>query len=317
MKLQGQSERAHAGRRENVDRERLRREGDEIDYKFGFESLKDGPDRLGWLLNWNVTSMPDETGTEKSALDLYFVDKHGGNFKATVFHEPYFYVDVSDPRRLLELVQALPKRLEGCGCKVSQVELADLDMPNHLSGKLHKFLKLSFGTVAELMDAKTMLRPVVAENEARKNNEDAFDDDNDGDDDDENATNAQGRGGSSSNSGSGGGSGGALKAAADPMTFVSGMREYDVPYDMRVSIDKDLRVGSWHNVSPVAGTEGCEVTRMVDMLELCEPKVGGRAPQPTCLLPTRRHRSLCARTTPRPHRLLPCVRCPPAPTPLP
>ena len=263
-----------------MDRERLRREGDDIDYKFGFERLKDGPDRLGWLLNWNVTSMPDETGTEKSALDLYFVDKHGGNFKATVFHEPYFYVDVSDPRRLLELVQALPKRLEGCGCKVSQVELADLDMPNHLSGKLHKFLKLSFGTVAELTDAKSLLRPVVAEYEARKNNEDAFDDDNDGDDDNDNGANAQGRGGSgssSSSSGGGGGGGGAAKAAADPMTFVSGMREYDVPYDMRVSIDKDLRVGSWHNVAPVPGTEGCEVTRKVDMLELCEPKVRHRS----------------------------------------
>ena len=106
--------------------------------------------------------MPDETGIEKSGMDLYFIERGseaeggGGNFKATVFFEPYLYLDVSDPRRMMEIANHLLKRFEGC--KVQPVEREDLDLPNHLSGKKHPFLKLSFGTVSELMDAKSQLR---------------------------------------------------------------------------------------------------------------------------------------------------------------
>ena len=104
--------------------------------------------------------MPDETGIEKSGLDLYFIDREGGegggNFKATVFYEPYFLVDVADPRRVMEVANHLLRKFEGC--KAVQVEREDLDLPNHLSGKRHPFLKVSFGTVTELMDAKSALR---------------------------------------------------------------------------------------------------------------------------------------------------------------
>jgi DNA polymerase epsilon subunit 1 len=105
--------------------------------------------------------MPDETGIEKSGMDLYFIERgidgnRGENFKATVFFEPYFYLDVSDPRRMMEIANALIKRFEGC--KVVPVEREDLDLPNHLSGKKHPFLKMSFGTTNEVMDAKSQLR---------------------------------------------------------------------------------------------------------------------------------------------------------------
>lgn len=107
--------------------------------------------------------MADETGIEKSGMDLYFIERGSntnnsgeGNFKATVFFEPYLYLDVSDPRRMMEISNTLIKRFEGC--KVQVVEREDLDLPNHLSGKKHPFLKLSFGTTSELMDAKSQLR---------------------------------------------------------------------------------------------------------------------------------------------------------------
>ena len=51
------------------------------------------------------------------------------------------------------------------------------------------------------------------------------------------------------------------------------MREYDVPYTMRVTIDLDIRVGSWHEVTPVQGSELCDVVRLPNMMERCEPKV--------------------------------------------
>ena len=47
------------------------------------------------------------------------------------------------------------------------------------------------------------------------------------------------------------------------------MREHDVPYPMRVSIDLDLRVGGWYDVTPSQGSEICDVVWKQDMLELC------------------------------------------------
>jgi DNA polymerase family B, exonuclease domain len=42
---------------------------------------------------------------------------------------------------------------------------------------------------------------------------------------------------------------------------------------MRVSIDLDLRVGSWYIVRTLQGTECCTIHWQKDMLELCEPKI--------------------------------------------
>ena len=130
-----------------------------FDEKFGFFRYDDGPERLGWLLNYLPISMPDEYGNEKSGLDLYFLDRQGGNFKATIFYRPYFYVDLYDSRRALEISQHIQKKFEGCFVDI--IEKEDLSMPGHLSGKKHRFLKLSFNTVQELIDAKSELRFII------------------------------------------------------------------------------------------------------------------------------------------------------------
>lgn len=137
------------------DRNQERIEGDEIDLKFGFDRVREGPTRLGWLLNFLPVSFPDDTGSERSGIDLYMIDRQGENFKATLFYRPYFYLDILEPRRIMEVAQQMQKRFETCLAEV--VEKEDLDMPNHLSGKRHKFLKVSFNTVKDLMDAKSKL----------------------------------------------------------------------------------------------------------------------------------------------------------------
>ena len=38
---------------------------------------------------------------------------------------------------------------------------------------------------------------------------------------------------------------------ADPMTLISDLREYDVPYETRMAIDLDVRVGAWYLVEPL------------------------------------------------------------------
>lgn len=97
-----------------------------------------------------------EEGSEKSAMDLYFIDRTGENFKATVIYEPYFYIDVSSMSCLQELSLHLQKHFENC--RVEFVDLEDLDMANHLSGKRHTFLKIIFDTVSELQECKQELR---------------------------------------------------------------------------------------------------------------------------------------------------------------
>lgn len=60
--------------------------------------------------------------------------------------------------------------------------------------------------------------------------------------------------------------------AADPMSYIADMREYDVQYLMRVSIDLELRVGAWFVVKKIEGSMGSSVEWQRDMMELCEPK---------------------------------------------
>lgn len=138
------------------EREEYRIEGDLIDEMFGFYRFREGSPRLGWLLNYLPITMFDDMGIEKSGIDLYFIDRGGQNFKASIFFEPYFYVDVADSSRVVEIAQHIPKRIEGC--RVEIIDKQDLDMPNHLSGKVHRFLKLCFSKVSDLVTAKQILR---------------------------------------------------------------------------------------------------------------------------------------------------------------
>lgn len=100
--------------------------------------------------------MPDSSGQEKAGIEMYFIDRDGSNFKACFFYQPYFFLDVSDHNRLLEVCNFLMRKFEGCFCSVISKE--DLDLPNHLSGLQHRFIKIAFNTVSELIECKSQLR---------------------------------------------------------------------------------------------------------------------------------------------------------------
>jgi DNA polymerase elongation subunit (family B) len=60
----------------------------------------------------------------------------------------------------------------------------------------------------------------------------------------------------------------------DPSNLIVDLREYDVPYLMRVSIDLEIRVGAWHSITPEHGSMVCsEISLCKDMLDLCEPRI--------------------------------------------
>jgi hypothetical protein len=75
---------------------RMREDGIAHDVQFGFPALtvEDGglEPRTGYLMNMLPTTHTGEDKVERSALDMYFLQQDGGTFKATLIHEPYFYI---------------------------------------------------------------------------------------------------------------------------------------------------------------------------------------------------------------------------------
>ena len=55
--------------------------------EFGYETYKDGPKRLGWLLNVVNTTVTKDGMPDRSGLDCFFIEQNGNLFKATVIYQ--------------------------------------------------------------------------------------------------------------------------------------------------------------------------------------------------------------------------------------
>lgn len=63
----------------------------------------------------------------------------------------------------------LEKKFEKRISKIEIVEKVDLDMINHLSGKLAKYIKLSFRTVADLIQVRNIIKQRVDQKKKTQN----------------------------------------------------------------------------------------------------------------------------------------------------
>lgn len=211
---------------------------DEIDTLMGFErytapqhngknvSIEETPGRTGWLVNMHPTLVPQDSGLTKgsalsptgvSGVDFYFLDEEGGGFKSTITFDPYFLVACRDESKTNDVEEYLKKHLEHCLKRVEVVIKNDLSMSNHLVGLQRTMLKLTFANTNNLFEARKILRPIVMDNENNQLQRSMY----------------------SSNNGT----------AQDTKMLISDIREYDVPYHVRVAIDKDIRVGKWYKVA--------------------------------------------------------------------
>ncbi|RHZ23048.1 hypothetical protein DYB37_001032, partial [Aphanomyces astaci] len=134
---------------------------DAFDLTHGFAPLteEDGP-QIGWLLNACNTSR-NVDNVERSGVELYFLAQDGSAFKTTLLRPPYFYV-AAPPKRLQEALAYVT--LEGTLLSSSVVSKEDLDLPNHLSGLQASYIQLVFRTVADLVDAKQIVYPMIIKN---------------------------------------------------------------------------------------------------------------------------------------------------------
>lgn len=171
---------------------------------------------------------------EQAALDLYFRTETGATFKSTVLYSPYFYIlpqlpSTTDEATFFEsLISSLLRLYEGIS-SIQVQHMIDLDAPNHLSPKNRKgrpMLKLIFHNVQQLMDVRKQLSTLVKRNQARH-------------------AELEGR----------------MSMIDSPdntdlLSTLLGMREYDVPYLVRVCTDLDIRAGAWYTVTPNADNAG-------------------------------------------------------------
>lgn len=225
---------------------------DVLDVKYGFDRYKDSVDRLGWLINMHPTEIIDDDKKLISAVDLYFIQDDGGRFRVPLPYKPYFYILAKkDTDR--EVATFLNRKFGGSIASIETVAKEDLDLNNHLVGLKRNYIKLSFQTVNDLKKVKSNIMTAVQKNKEQAKTHAAYNIVIGADMNEEEMIAANRRN-------------------ADQMSNVIDIREYDVPYHVRVAIDLKIFVGHWYNVK-VRGGIHPELSRRDDLLDRPDPVV--------------------------------------------
>ncbi|QIX00395.1 hypothetical protein AMS68_005912 [Peltaster fructicola] len=209
-----------------------------IDDAQGFERFEAGKRRIGWLCNMHSTAIEDsKVPGGRAAVDYYFIGDDGNTFKASVEYDPYFLLAVKKGKEP-EVEEWVRRSFEGLVKTIERVEKEDLKMPNHLLGYRRTFLKLNFANVTDLLGVRKGIMPVAEKNKTKVNAMDVYAEvasANAGFNIDYEETDA------------------GPTSIADASDYIVDIREYDVPYHVRVAIDMDIRIGRWYNVDAKHG----------------------------------------------------------------
>lgn len=185
---------------------------DGVDLAFNIELIKDKQQFQGYLANFKTYSVKEEDLVEKSALLLYFIDENGKWWKSILKYMPYFYVQCN-AEHLSEVQRFLEMKFEKHIAQISVVEKIDLEMINHLSGKMAKYLKLQFRTIHDLIEVRKTIKFRIdnyqKQNVIQFSLQDIIE--------------------------------GKKKQFNDMFEALEDIREFDVPYHTRVCIDLDIR----------------------------------------------------------------------------
>ncbi|KAJ3917629.1 hypothetical protein F5877DRAFT_44306 [Lentinula edodes] len=222
---------------------------DEIDEKLGFGLVQEGVVKEGWLVNMHPTLVKDaDWPSGKAAVDYYFIQDDGQMFKCTYQYEPYFYIACKSGMEN-SVEEWLKKKYEGLICRIVRDHKEDLKLPNHLMGHRRLYLQLCFRNVSDLLNVRRELLPLALANGAKRDAVDAYAE----------VVNATSTGLANMDIAfeeEGWGNAGFSRNATfreDAREAIIDIREYDVPYYLRVAIDNDIRVGLWYAVSFTAG----------------------------------------------------------------
>ncbi len=198
-------------------------------------------------------------------------------FKCTMNYEPYFYISCA-VRPLIELSflvcelfsqvgmetiveEWLIKKYEGVIYRIVRERKEDLKMPNHLLGHRRLFLQLCFRNVTDLLAVRRDIMPLALANGAKRNAIDAY------------AETVIATEGSHMDIDSpwGAEAGTSTARDKDPRDAIIDIREFDVPYYLRVAMDNEIRVGLWYTVTFNAGQP--TFTQLIERVKRPDPVV--------------------------------------------
>ncbi|KAL8292541.1 hypothetical protein RQP46_001153 [Phenoliferia psychrophenolica] len=223
---------------------------DELDETLGFPKYEEGPPMTGWLVNMIQTLVLDEgKNSGRQGVDYYFIQDDGAMFKSTICYEPYFYIACRKGHEG-QVEEWILRKYEDLVTKIERQRKEDLHLPNHLLGYRREYIKLFFRNQNDLFAVRRELLPIATKNRDKLDAVDTYAEVISGesqfgvmDYDMEDGGKRQ----SFANVGAGAGP---LSVASDAILDI---REYDLPYYLRVAIDKDIRVGLWYKVSATHG----------------------------------------------------------------
>lgn len=231
---------------------------DEMDARFGFDRMKEPGEKTGWLINMHPTEILDEDKRMISAVDYYFIQDDGNRFKVALPFKPYFYV-ATKKNCEREVLSYLSKKFQGKVSKLETVPKEDLDLPNHLVGLKRNYVKLSFNTVDDLIKVKREISPAVNKNREREQSNDTY----------TSMLSSAMSGGNVTSADEDA----MQKSISDQLDNIVDMREYDVPYHVRLSIDLKIHVAHWYNVRYRGSNYPPEIVRRDDLVERPDPVV--------------------------------------------
>uniref|UniRef100_A0A674ICE5 DNA polymerase epsilon catalytic subunit n=1 Tax=Terrapene triunguis TaxID=2587831 RepID=A0A674ICE5_9SAUR len=206
---------------------------DRLDAQFGFERAKEPGEKTGWLINMHPV---------------------GGAGLCPAGPGPEISVQGCER----EVSSFLSKKYQGKIAKLETVPKEDLDLPNHLVGLKRNYIKLSFNTVDDLVKVRREISPAVKKNRERDQASDTY----------TSMLSSALIGGSLTMDDEG-----PSKKTVNQMDNIVDMREYDVPYHIRLSIDLKIHVAHWYNVRYRGSIYPPEITRRDDLVERPDPVV--------------------------------------------
>ncbi len=245
-------------------------------------SIMGGDDSSGFVGAGEEDGGAEGGGAERAGVELFLIDEENRKFKATVAHEPYFFlipedktaagfgvasgnsadVKANDVHELQahyqDLTSTIIRLYQPRGLnRVEIIRKMDLDAPNHLGLQSQNLggrpmIKLIFDNVEQLQRVKKEVMDVLRKNEQkRKDQGDEFQfatfDANYNHDE------------------------AITSRKEDPLASLIDIREHDVPYIVRVCTDLELRAGCWYTLTPLS-TGGVSLSDR-DNLQKANPTV--------------------------------------------
>ncbi|XP_039270554.2 DNA polymerase epsilon catalytic subunit A-like [Styela clava] len=229
---------------------------EEMDERYGYKKLSLPCEKLGWLINMCEADILDEDKKMISAVDFYFLQDDGERFKVSVPFKPYFYV-LTKRGTEKEVISFLQRKFP----KIFSIEIKkkeDLDLQNHLVGLKQTYLKLSFMHVDDLSSVRQIIQRAVNRNKQREKGHSAYV---------EMLTSTLAGEKVSETSSD------RSKTLVDQLDNLLDIREHDVTYYVRVSIDLKIHVGLWYSVQFKGSAIPPVITKRNDLLERPDPVV--------------------------------------------